>query len=416
MEPSAGPKRTRKPLLLAVIGAILIQLAPLWLIREQLRSGSSDFSAYYSAGRILDAGQGTRLYDPDLQREAQRIFSQKFGRPPLLPFNHPPFEALIFAPLALLPYAGAWLLWVGCNLAIWIATMFLLRPYMPSLAGHFDMALLAASLFVPLQIAVAQGQDSILVLFFFALCLLSLLRNRLWLAGSALGLAMMKPQLALAAVLVLALAHERRLRLLAGFFSTCLALGLLSVAVAGWRATVTYPAVLVHYVPETPGVIAPSSMPNLRGLFVATLGERVPHPLIYAMVALASLLLLGLAVLAWRSSRRNLSLCFALLTTMAVLVAFHGNVHDSALLLLPALLVSDYLLRSGVNTPSRMFLTATVAMLLGLPFFTPNRQILCCVTLGLFAAIGYELFQDRRAGLMALEEFDSERRLAEEAR
>ncbi len=400
MARTAGPKRSQKPLLLAVIGAILIQLGPLWLIKEKLRSGSSDFSAYYSAGRIVVSGQGSRLYDLEVQREAQRIFPEKFGRPALLPFNHPPFEALIFAPLALLPYGSAYLLWLACNLAMWIGTMFLLRPYLPLLASHFDLALIGASIFAPLQIAVAQGQDSVLVLLFFALCLVNLLRNRIWLAGSSLGVAMIKPQLALAAVLVLALAHERRLRLLAGFFSTCLALGLLSLGVAGWRASVTYPAVLVRYVPEIPGIIHPASMPNLRGLFFALLEGLVPHSVVYAIVALASVLLLGLAVAAWRGgSCRDPHFGFALVTTAVVLVAFHGNVHDSALLLLPALLVSNSLVRSGVNTISRTLLAALVAILLALPLLTENRQILCCVTLALFAAIGYELHQDRAAGL-----------------
>lgn len=416
MAPTAGSKR-QKPLLLAVIGAVLIQLAPLWLVKEQIRNGSSDFSAYYSAGRIVASGQGSRLYDLNVQREAQRIFPQTFGRPALLPFNHPPFEALIFAPLALLPYGSAFLLWLGCNLAMWIGTLFLLRPYLPSLASHFDLVLIAASLFAPLQIAVAQGQDSLVVLLFFALCLGSLIRNRIWLAGSALGLAMLKPQLALPAMLVLALAHERRLRLLAGFFSTCLALGLLSVGVAGWRATAAYPRVLVTYVPETPGIIHPASMPNLRGLFHALLGELLPLPLVYVSVALASVLLLGLAVAAWRGSRRrNSHLGFALVVTAAVLVSFHGNVHDSALLLLPALLASNYLFRHGVNTTGRAFLAASVAILLALPLLTGNRPILCCVTLGLFAAIGCELLQDRAAGLQPLGELDSERHLAEEFR
>ncbi len=64
----------------------------------------------------------------------------------------------------------------------------------------------------------------------------------------------------------------------------------------------------------------------------------------------------------------------------------------------------------------RAFLAASVAILLALPLLTRNRPILCCVTLGLFAAMGYELLQDRATGLQHLEELDSERQLAEESR
>ena len=223
---------------------------------------SSDFSAFYSAGRIVSAGHGGQLYDLGVQREAQRIFSEKFGRPPLLPFNHPPFEALIFAPLSLLPYGMAFVVWMSCNIAMSIGAIFLVRPYLQSLQNSFDLALIATSFFAPLLVAISQGQDSIILLFLFALCLVSLLRGREGLAGCTLALAMFKPQLALPAMLMLTLAHERWRRLLAGFFSTCIALSLVSVGVVGWRAFINYPAVLVQSVPENPGVINPGDMPN----------------------------------------------------------------------------------------------------------------------------------------------------------
>jgi len=398
--PPERPARKPNLLFLAVLGAILIQLAPLCLVQEQIKSGSSDFSAFYSAGQILATGHGSQLYDLGTQREAQRIFTSKFGRPPLLPFNHPPFEALIFAPLALLPYGAAFAVWLACNLAMWIGVLFLLRPYLPSLQKQFDLALLAVSFFPPLLVALTQGQDSVLALFLFALCLVSLIQDRNRLAGAALGLAMFKPQLALPAMLMLALAHGQRRRLLAGFFSTCLGLGLLSVAVVGWGACAGYPGVLLHSVPENPGIIDPANMPTLRGLFYVLLGKHAPLSVVYLCIAAVSVILLGGAVTAWRAGgggKDSLPLNFALVVTATALVAFHGNVHDFALLVLPVLAAADWLMRKRANTLNRALLAASVAALFVVPMFWQNRQILCCATLVFFAAIRSELIHNRAA-------------------
>jgi alpha-1,2-mannosyltransferase len=393
---------TRKPnlLFLAVLGAVLIQLAPVWVVRDQIKNGRSDFSGFYSAGQIVATGHGRQLYDLETQREAQRIFPTQSGRPALLPFNHPPFEALIFVPLSLLPYPAAFALWTACNMAMWIGVLFLLRPYLPSLQKDFDLALIAISLFMPLLFNITQGQDSILALFLFAFCFVSLIRNRTWLAGGALACAMFRPQLAIPAMLVLALAHRQRWKLLTGFLSTCFALGLLSVALVGWRALASYPEVLLHYIPEG-GIINPASMPTLRALLNALLGQRLPPPVLYLCIALLSAILLGAASAEWRAGYANqdlLPLHYGFVVTATVLAAFHGYMHDSALLILPILFASNWLIQKRINTVNRGFLAASIAALFILPMFFKGGQIFCCATLAFFVALWYELRHNRAPG------------------
>ena len=395
----------RKLLFVAVLGAVLIQLSPVWLLKEQIRNGSSDFSAFYSAGRIVSAGHGGQLYDLGVQREAQRIFSEKFGRPPLLPFNHPPFEALIFAPLSLLPYGMAFVVWMSCNIAMSIGAIFLVRPYLQSLQNSFDLALIATSFFAPLLVAISQGQDSIILLFLFALCLVSLLRGREGLAGCTLALAMFKPQLALPAMLMFTLAHERWRRLLAGFFSTCIALSLVSVGVVGWRA--------LYQLPCGSGSIRSGKSGSHQSGRHAEFAGPVPcnswgsesGPILYLCIAAFSAALMGMAIAAWRSgsgARDSLLLNFALVVTATVLVAFHGNLHDSTLLILPILISADWVMRERVDTVNRGVLAASVAALFVLPMFWQNRQLLCCATLVLFVAIWSELHRSRAGGQQRL--------------
>src|SRR5579864_4437887 len=82
--------------------------------------GVTDFSTLYTAGKILISGQKSLLYDAGLQLEIQRSFGPKGvqRRGSVLPYNHPPFEAIIFAPLAHFSYLTAYFVWLAFNLCL----------------------------------------------------------------------------------------------------------------------------------------------------------------------------------------------------------------------------------------------------------------------------------------------------------
>src|SRR5258708_34276576 len=74
-------------------------------MREGIKRGYPDFTIFYTAGTILRQGLGHQLYDRKVQYEVQESFTGHIAfRKGPLPYNHPPFEALIFVPLTLLPY------------------------------------------------------------------------------------------------------------------------------------------------------------------------------------------------------------------------------------------------------------------------------------------------------------------------
>ena len=72
-----------------------------------LRNGHQDFIIYYMSGRLLRQGQAASLYDPDVQNRCQLEFTHVPNRKRAIPFNHPPFEALLFVPLAMLDFFPA---------------------------------------------------------------------------------------------------------------------------------------------------------------------------------------------------------------------------------------------------------------------------------------------------------------------
>ncbi len=241
-------------------------------LRREIVTGYPDFTIFYTAGKCILQGQGRQLYDLKTQFTIQREFaSQVEHRESPLPFNHPPFEALLFAPLAGLPYSAAYLVWAVFNIVLILGFWILLLPRLPGLHRFLPaLPLLAMFAFFPLTMALLQGQDSILLLFLFGLAFSALTTGRSFVAGVCLGLALFKFQLVLPFVLVLL--FRRQWRAVAGFVTTACGLLLVSAAVVGWSGVLAYPGFVLklNRIGSQAGIY-PRDMPNLRGLVAGAL-------------------------------------------------------------------------------------------------------------------------------------------------
>src|SRR6476646_570398 len=125
------------PILITFLTAMIVLHAWMFFrLRREIATGYPDFTIFYTAGKCLVQGRGRQLYDPETQFAIQREFASEVKqRENALPFNHPPFEALLFAPLARLPYVAAYLVWAVVNIALVLGFWNLLRPRLPSLHG-----------------------------------------------------------------------------------------------------------------------------------------------------------------------------------------------------------------------------------------------------------------------------------------
>jgi len=91
--------------------------------------GPGDFTAFYTAGYIVRTGNAHHLYDLDLQTRVQQQFLLPHGWTfdgGLLPYANPPFFALLFVPLSLLPLLWAFHLWNLINLSLLFGSLGLL--------------------------------------------------------------------------------------------------------------------------------------------------------------------------------------------------------------------------------------------------------------------------------------------------
>ena len=340
--------------------------------RKEIATGYPDFTSSYTAGKSIVQGRSRQLYDLETQFAIQREFASEVkNRYNPLPFNHPPFEALLFAPLARLPYVTAYIVWAVFNISLILGFWYLLRPRLPALHAFLSaLPLLAMFAFFPVAMALMQGQDSILLLFFYGLAFLALAKGRSFVAGLCLGLALFKFQLVLPFVLVLVL--KRQWKAVAGFTTTAFVLLWVSVAMVGWSGVIAYPEFLLRLTRSGARVgIDPRDMPNLRGLVAGSLHlAGLPATLLIIVLSVA---LVALASHWWRmQSRHQFVLGFSLCLTITTVTSYHLQVHDLSLLILPILLVAELLVAGQIAGRARQILIASLVVL----FFTPLYEVL----------------------------------------
>src|SRR5271154_1674634 len=227
-------------------GMVVIHLAFLWDVRPMIGKGYPDFTIYYCAGTMVRQGLGRELYSAVAQFEVQQKFSPEVAtRLDALPYNHPPFEAVLFTPLTYLPYPVAFVIWDALNLAMLAALPFLLRTHLPQLQNYpGPLCVLASLAFFPVFFALLQGQDSILLLFLYTLGFVDLARSNDARAGGWLGLGLFKPHLVVPFVLFMFLCRRRKV--LYGFLRVAAALGLFSAAIVGWQGLISCPRYVLH--------------------------------------------------------------------------------------------------------------------------------------------------------------------------
>jgi hypothetical protein len=302
-------------------------------VKDRVASGDADFAAFYGAAVVVREGNSQSLYDYQLQARVQQRY---VARPNPLPYYHPPFELLAFIPLTLLPYLAAYFAWA-------VLSVLLLA------ASWQEQWLLVWVSVVPVMVTLVQGQDSLLLLFLYALALRAFQNHRPFLAGGLLALGLFKFHLVLPFVLVLLL--RKQTRGVRGFAAVAVLLVFLSLGMVGSRGGVSYAGFLLQM---NQGAFDPAGaelwgihaemMPNARGLLF-TLAAGLPRGVGLGLLALLSLAALLAAAWAWRpgktsdQSEKGLQFSVALVATL--MVSYHLHLHDLILFILPAIFLVE---------------------------------------------------------------------------
>jgi hypothetical protein len=130
---SGGRKELVTGLFLLAMGISHVVL--LFAVMPKLRRGYQDFTIFYTAGRMLRTDQAASLYDLAAQYRTQNEFAPDVPiRHAALPYNHPPFEALLFVPLTFVGYLPAYLIWTALNVIFLRTSVVLIKRHLPQFA------------------------------------------------------------------------------------------------------------------------------------------------------------------------------------------------------------------------------------------------------------------------------------------
>lgn len=317
----------------------------LWSMRSRIARGDPDFTALYTAAKLVRSGQGPKIYDADVQFRLQQAFTSnaEIRRGPLR-YIHFPFEALVAVPFSFMPYHAAFICWDFLNFGVLVAAAKLLRSnVLSTVAVSAWDVLLALLAFFPVFANFFQGQDAIFLLLFVLLAFRSLRLQADLAAGCWLALGLFRFQLVVPIVLVLALWGRRKAAL--GFLTVASALVLSSAAIVGWGTLIQYPGYLWLWT-SSPGLgrTPPSLLPSLYGLVTGWQQTDRVHGLLLALVLIGSVSLLVSTVRLRKlaNSRQFFSLCFACAILAAVLVGYNTSTYDLVLLALPIAVIAAY--------------------------------------------------------------------------
>jgi len=348
---------------LVITAALLLGKVLLQVVTQEARR--SDFTALYTGGTIVRQGNGSKLYDLEEQtRVKETLFEQKG----MIVNTHPPFEALILAPLTRLSYLRAYVVWGIINILFWMAFVYLVRPHAPVPKQTFQYFILCFGFF-PLWVALLAGQTTLPLLVLYCLTFVSLKHQKDFRAGVFLGLGLFKFQLVLPFALICL--FRQKWRLMAGFVSAALLLGVLSTLAVGPAGMASYIKLLFYIVkhPTDPAYIdvLPVDMPTVRGFLSVLLTGRLPLERINAVVAIISVFLVLFTAWRWRQEDRrkgggSQNLMFAAALAITLMTSFHLYVYDLSLLVLVVLLVFA---SSQWSEPSnsRLVLNASIVIL-----------------------------------------------------
>ncbi|HET7467557.1 MAG TPA: glycosyltransferase family 87 protein [Candidatus Dormibacteraeota bacterium] len=274
---------------------------------------NSDWPAFATGAKLAITDPG-HLYDLDAQQRVQLEVTggRQLVTPGIhgiLPFLAPAYVALLAAPFATIGTELGGRLWILFGLACLALALWLVsrpRSLSAALPGFAGVPTALLLLNAQLDGIVALGLGAAVALW-----------SRPFLAGLALGLTLMKPQLILPAGLALIVA--RRWRVLAGWAAAGVVL---------WASFAIFdPLWVVHWLAPVGNTVAPVS----REVDLPHLGVLLPQAVqTYAVAAISLLTGVAAVLLAWRR-RTDMPAAVAIVIAGGILAAPHALPADLVL-------------------------------------------------------------------------------------
>ncbi len=391
--PAPVAVRLRPIARLALVAFCLISIAVsgrqmLWYFSAD--PSQTDLRIFMTGVDMLRHGEGRNLYSFAAQQQAQTRLYPSTQSAGLLPFNHLPFELLLYWPISQLTYRTALIVWALINVGFVFLIARLLAPYTQALRQLTGVPLALYLLaFYPVIYVLGEGQDSLIFLLLLVLSLRALDAHHSFLAGLILSLACFKFHLALL-IAFFVFFLVRKWRALAGFAVGGILLGGISVSMVGPNFAPSYLAMLRNQSVVAPWGFIPWFMPNLRGFLQWSLALWLDIGAIQPVIVMASAIVGVVATWIILHKRRqpdtSLTYSVAILTT--VLISYHLHLQDLAMAALPMLVLVDVMLRERMAQTGQPHTSATTGRF---PLVWTTALTLAVASLYLFRIAGEPL-------------------------
>lgn len=344
----------------------------------------TDFFYYFCVSKLVEQGHGSQVYDLRSLGLLERALAHPLRVPGgVIPNVYPPFFAVALAPLAALPYALSYFLWLLMNCVLLGLSVFYLERYARfDLTGRIAFRLVTFGS-VPVIVGLLLGQVSFVLL--ALLCVTWFAARADWhrTAGVALSLTLVKPQYVLPFLLIFFI-HRRRASLLAFAVAACF-LFIAPSFVLGWSTDQAYVQTLAHAARW--GGDVGGFAPRLNRSFSGFTQLLMPAPASTAVNAILDVLALA-AVVITAVRVRSMDLSFGLALVVALLVSQHVLIHDLLLLTIPLVIAWRYRSEAPYGT---LALAAMVCLSLYLGFDASLTHGIQVPTLAM-TALGVWLF------------------------
>jgi hypothetical protein len=352
--------RLAKILLITSLG-VMIFAFDLWVAGSMERSKADDFFQFWAAGKAIL--QGGDPYEPETWHQIYEQEGQWRWQTDQKVSLYPLWTAFPFVPLATLPVFWAALLWTVASQLFLVLSVGLMIKSL-GWDNHGEWLLLTMTVlmtFEPFLLTILFGQLGMLLLVLLCGIFYLVSRGHYTVAGTLLGLTLIKPQLFIVVIptLLLVMLFKQRWAFIVSFAIT--AMGLM---ISSWLLIPDWLVKWQANVAKTANVRLTIS-PTIWGFShtVATALRRVD--MWSAMSLFACLVLIGLVSYLWYMRRNvfgrgdqlapllGLTMIISLLTTPYMLS------YDFALLLFP-IMISLWLIQSLPNLIRRPLLAALI--------------------------------------------------------
>lgn len=360
VEKITAPKRLRL-LAVGILGIWAFSYIGYHISNKNLVSGpgvimGGDFITFYAAGKIIQEGKGSRIYDPGFQKQVQDEILAPEKTEGLLYYINPPSVAVWYRVLSFFPYRAAVHLHTLIMGLFFILGLFVLKPHLKGFSSDWWAAGLLGMVWLPMAHTIIGGQNAALAFFLLSWGYIATVKNQQGMAGLALGLLLFKPQFAVPLLGLLLLQKKWRtvgVAFLIGAGHYCIGalysgwdwpLKMLDSIGGLYRAQERIAGGTTHIsILEVIdfSVIQPLEKIKADGSLI-----KIISGLGYGVVGGLVLFLISV----WRKAAPgadDFRLFWALATAGTLLISLHTQYYDLALLVLPVLLILDYQLLRG---------------------------------------------------------------------